>query len=277
MADIHTAFIGSVPANYDRYLGPLIFEKYAADLARRVTATLGTGGRVLETAAGTGIATRALRDALAPAVRLVATDLHAPMLEQARAKFAADENMAFQPADAMNLPFPDATFDAVVCQFSIMFFPEKLEALREVMRVLKPGGHFLFSVWDSYEHNHLIRTVNEAIAQALPEDPPPFFDIPYGYYHLDMIKEVLGDAGFGDLEIVVLPRISTAPSAREVAIAYVLGTPVRLQIEARSSGHLNAVVDAAERALADAHGASPCRGKMQAIVITAHAAASEKS
>ncbi len=147
-----------------------------------------------------------------------------------------------------------------------------LDALREVMRVLKPTGHFFFSVWDSYEHNHLIQTVNEAIAQALPEDPPPFFDVPYGYYQLDVIKEVLGESGFGDLGIAVLPRISTAPSARDVAIAYVLGTPVRLQIESRSSDHLNTVVDAAERALVNSHGTSPCQGKMQAIVITAHKA-----
>jgi ubiquinone/menaquinone biosynthesis C-methylase UbiE len=134
MAESHTAFVGSIPANYDRYLGPLIFEEYAADLANRVSAVLGTGKRVLETAAGTGIATRALRSTLAADVELVVTDLNEPMLEHAKAKFAADENIAFQPANAMNLPFPDASFDAVVCQFSVMFFPDKLEALREVIR-----------------------------------------------------------------------------------------------------------------------------------------------
>ncbi len=146
MADTYAAFVGSIPENYDRYLGPLIFEEYAVDLANCVAAVLGTGSRVLETAAGTGIATRALRDALAPQVRVVATDLNEPMLEYAKAKFAAGENIEFQLANAMSLPFPDASFDAVVCQFSFMFFPDKLEALREVMRVLKPGGLFLFSV-----------------------------------------------------------------------------------------------------------------------------------
>jgi ubiquinone/menaquinone biosynthesis C-methylase UbiE len=172
MTDSHTAFIGSIPEYYDQYLGPLIFEEYGADLARRVSVP--TGGTVLEIAAGTGIATRHLWNALPPEVRLVVTDLNEPMLECAKRKFDTQANMEFHPADATRLAFVDASFDAVVCQFSLMFFPDKATALKEVARVLKPGGTFVFSLWDSYAHNHLIRTVNDTLAGLFPTNPPPF-------------------------------------------------------------------------------------------------------
>jgi ubiquinone/menaquinone biosynthesis C-methylase UbiE len=271
MTESHTAFVGSIPENYDRYLGPLIFEVYAEDLAKRLSVP--SGGIVLETAAGTGIATRHLRNLLPLDVHIVATDLNEAMLKVAQSKFGSNERIAFQPANAMQLPFDDGSFDAVVCQFSIMFFPNKLAAMREVVRVLKPGGTFLFNVWDSYEHNHLIRTVNETIAACLPNDPPTFFDVPYGYYQLDNIKTCLGQAGFGDIDIAVLPRASRCEEARHVALAYVLGTPVRGQIEARRPESLPAIVDAVEHAIGKAYGYASINAKMQAMVLKAHYAA----
>ena len=164
----------------------------------------------------------------------------------------------------------DGSFDLIVCQFGVMFFPDKLAAMREVVRVLKPGGTFLFNVWDSYKHNHLIRTVNETIAAWLPDDPPTFFDVPYGYYQLDDIKTCLGEAGFGALEIAVLPRASTCEEARHVALAYVLGTPVRGQIEARRLELLPDIVDAVEHAIGKAYGYTSISTKMQAMVVQAH-------
>jgi ubiquinone/menaquinone biosynthesis C-methylase UbiE len=113
-------FIGSIPQHYDQSLGPLIFADYAADIARRVAAC--KPARVLETAAGTGILTRHLRDVLPSHVRLTATDLNPPMLEMTRTKFRPGEQAELRPADATALPFADASFDAVVCQFGVMFF-----------------------------------------------------------------------------------------------------------------------------------------------------------
>jgi ubiquinone/menaquinone biosynthesis C-methylase UbiE len=143
------SFIGNIPEHYDSALGPIIFIDYAADIARRAEACGPT--RVLETAAGTGIVTRKLRDFLPPSVHVTATDLNAPMLEVARTKFKPGEEVDFQPADAAALPFPDGAFDTVVCQFGVMFFPQKDTSYREVRRVLAPGRRYLFSVWDSHK------------------------------------------------------------------------------------------------------------------------------
>ena len=151
MIDDAAGFTGTIPEHYDRGLGPIIFVDYATEMAKRVAA--GNPTRVLETAAGTGIVTRRLRDALPPGVGLTATDLNAPMLEIARTKFRPGEEVEFQPADAMALPFPDGGFDAVVCQFGIMFFPDRKKSYHEVHRVLAPGGRYLFSVWDAHRYN----------------------------------------------------------------------------------------------------------------------------
>src|ERR1700722_4323897 len=145
MSDDAARFVGDIPRHYDQAMGPIIFADYADDIARRAVAC--GPSRVLETAAGTGIVTRRLRDLLPADVHLTATDLNPPMLEIARAKFRPGERVELQPADATALPFPDGGFDTVVCQFGVMFFPDKNKAYREVHRVLKPGGHYLFSIW----------------------------------------------------------------------------------------------------------------------------------
>ena len=267
MTNTQHLFTGSIPENYDKYLGPLILAEYAADLARRLTVP--AGGCVLETAAGTGIVTRHLRDTLPADVRIVATDLNEPMLEYAKTKFGPADSVEFQPADALSLPFPEQAFDAVVCQFGLMFFPDKLRALREARRVLKPGGTLLFNVWDSLEHNHLVRTVIETLAILFPTDPPTFFQIPFGYYSLDTIKDVVSEAGFGDIDMAVLPRESTSPTAHHVALGYVAGTPLSLQLADRSTPSLADTILAVEQAVASAHGSAPVSAKMQALVIQA--------
>jgi len=268
MTVAHAAFIGSMPEYYDQYLSPLIFEEYGADLARRLS--VAPGGVVLEIAAGTGIATRHLRKGLPPEVRLVVTDLSQPMLACAKCKFDPLANMEYQLADARQLAFADASFDAVVCQLSLMFFPDKATTLQEVARVLKPGGTFVFSLWDSYAHNDLIRTVNDTLTNLFPTNPPPFFDTPYGYYRIDEVKTLLGDAGFGDVEISILPRTSRCETARQVALGYILGTPVCVQIAERGGYAVEEVVNIVERAICETYGQSTIRAKMQAIVFKAY-------
>jgi ubiquinone/menaquinone biosynthesis C-methylase UbiE len=144
-------FAGSVPEIYDRLLVPLIFESYALDLAGRLAEA---GPRdVLETAAGTGVLTRALAARLPGEARIVATDLNQPMLDRATARQPSDGRIAWRQADALALPFPDEGFDAVACQFGAMFFPDKVRGYEEARRVLKPGGRFLFNVWDRISEN----------------------------------------------------------------------------------------------------------------------------
>jgi ubiquinone/menaquinone biosynthesis C-methylase UbiE len=180
MTTVDAVFSGSIPSVYDRYLGPLIFEPYAQDLATRLSAL--HPEHVLETAAGTGIVTRALVRSLSPGVRIVATDLNQPMLDHA-AERVPPGHVSWQKADAQALPFPDGAFDAVVCQFGVMFFPDKQKAYREARRVLKPSGHFILNVWDKIEHNEFADLVTAAVTDMFANDPPRFLArIPHGYH-----------------------------------------------------------------------------------------------
>src|SRR4051812_10969770 len=183
MRDTDRQFAGSIPETYDRYLGPLLSEPYARDLAARLAAL--APARVLETAAGTGVATRALARTLPAGTAIVATDLNRPMLDLAAARMETAE-VTWQQADALALPFSDGAFDAVACQFGAMFFPDKAAAYREARRVLRRGGHFALSVWDRLERNELARLVDEAIAAQFTEDPPPVLArVSYGDHHAD--------------------------------------------------------------------------------------------
>jgi SAM-dependent methyltransferase len=259
-------FAGSVPAIYDRVLGPLLFRPYAVDLADRVAAL--APSRVLETAAGTGIATEQLVRALRQEAAITATDLKQPMLNVASSKHAAP-NVTWQACDAMQLPFQDAEFDVVVCQFGVMFFPDKLVAYREARRVLRPGGTFLFNVWDSLSENALPRVVADAVRAAFPSDPPDFFArIPHGYCDIDAIKGSLGEAGFSRITAEKLQLRSKSASSHDAAIGFCQGTPLRTEIESRDVDGLAAVSEAAAVAVSARFGAT-IDVPMQAIVFSA--------
>lgn len=268
MQETDKAFTGSIPALYDRYLGPLLFEPYAADLARRLGGL--KAGRLLETAAGTGILTRALAAALPAGVALVATDLNQPMLDFAAGKSKA-ANVTWRQADALALPFEDGHFDAVVCQFGVMFFPDKSKAFREALRVLKPGGRFLFSVWDRIEENEVPHAIGDAVAAAFPQDPPGFLvRTPYGYYDTTAIGEALRAAGFARVETETVTKRGRAPSHRDPVMGFCQGSPLRAEIEARAPAGLEAVTDAAAAAVAKRFGRGPIDSKLQAHVIGAY-------
>lgn len=236
-----TAFVGSIPQHYDQGLGPMIFVDYAADLARRAAA--GKPKRVLETAAGTGIVTRALRDALPADARLTATDLNPPMLDIARGKFRTGEQVEFQPADAMALPFPDASFDAVVCQFGVMFYPDKPKSYRETLRVLAPGGRYLFNVWGSHAHNPFGRIAHELVGSFFPVDPPQFQRVPFSYHEIEPIKQALAEAGFSGIEAEVVKLEKEIPDVTLLARGLVYGSPIIDQVRARGGVEPEQIVD----------------------------------
>jgi ubiquinone/menaquinone biosynthesis C-methylase UbiE len=261
-------FAGSVPENYDRFMVPLIFAPYAADLARRAAAL--SPSAVLETAAGTGVVTRALAPKLSPNARYVATDLNPPMLDYAAAQQPTDGRITWQQANALELPFADGSFDLVCCQFGAMFFPDRLVAYREAKRVLKPGGHFLFSVWDRMEENAFAYDVTQALAEIFPDDPPRFLArTPHGYNDTALIRRELEEAGFSRVTIETRAEQSRAISARLVAVAYCQGTPLRGEIDARDAGKLEAATNHAAAALAARHGHGEVVAKIQAHVILA--------
>ncbi len=249
---------------YDQGLGPVFFVDFADDIARRVASTAPL--RVLEVAAGTGIVSRRLRDLLPREARLTVTDLNPPMLEVAQRKFRAGESVAFQPADATALPFSDNSFDAVVCQFGVMFFPDKDKAYSEAFRVLAGGGRYVFSVWDAHRYNPIGRLATEIAAGFFPSDPPNFFDAPFAYHGIDPIKHSLSHAGLTELRVAVLGRETTIPEVAPYARALVYGSPLIDQIRARGGVDPERVVDALTEALPRESGANPTRIPLQAIV-----------
>jgi SAM-dependent methyltransferase len=260
-------FAGSIPKLYESYLVPLIFEPYAIDLANRLKER--RLSRILEVAAGTGVVTRALDAALPDDVAIVATDLNQPMLDQAAAT-GTKRSVEWRQADAMALPFDDASFDAVVCQFGAMFFPDKSKAFAEARRVLRNGGIYLFNVWDRIEDNEISATVTDALESVFPADPPRFMArIPHGYWERDRIAEDLKKGGFtSPPQFSLVSARSRADSPRAPAIAYCQGTPLRNEIEARDASKLEQATDVAERAIARRFGKGPVDAKIQAHVIS---------
>jgi ubiquinone/menaquinone biosynthesis C-methylase UbiE len=267
MTKVDTVFSGSIPALYDKHMGPVIFEPYARDLAGRLS--FPGAARVLETAAGTGIVTRALLRSLPAAVTVVATDLNQPMLDHA-AKQVSSNRVVWQKADAQSLPFDNGAFDAVVCQFGAMFFPDRLCGYREARRVLKPGGRFIFNVWDGIEYNDFANLVTAAVKDMFPADPPLFLArTPHGYHDKDSIIADVRRAGFADVEVETVTLRSVAPSSLDPAIGYCQGTPLRNEIEARDAGRLAEATAVAGARIAARFGNGPVDGMMQAHVVIA--------
>ncbi len=265
MSDIDKAFTGSIAEGYEARFVPLIFAPYARDLALRVAA--GSPRRVLEVAAGTGVVTRALRELLPAAAEIVATDLNQAMLDVA-AKVTPGP-VEWRQADAMALPFADATFDAVVCQFGVMFFPDKAKAFAETRRVLRPGGTFHFNVWDRLADNEFTDVVTDALAAMFPADPPRFMArTPHGYHDVAAIARDLRAGGFEQpARIETVAARSRAPTAHDAARALCAGSPLRSEIEARGPGKLDDAVQACTAALARRFGPGPVDGKIQAHVV----------
>ena len=268
MLETDKVFAGSIPENYDRYMVPLIFEPFAADLAERAASL--SPRAVLETAAGTGVVTRALAPKLLSGASYTATDLNQPMLDYAASRQAPDRRITWRQADALALPFDDATFDLVCCQFGAMFFPDRTSGYREARRVLKPGGHFLFNVWDCIEDNEFADEVTNALAEIFPDDPPRFLArTPHGYHDTALIRSELASAGFSRVAIETRADQSRASSPRIPAVAYCQGTVLRSEIVARDAAKLDAATDFAASAIADRHGSGEVAAKIQAHVILA--------
>lgn len=256
-----------IAAFYDTHFVPLIFAPYANDLATRVSAL--RPARVLEVACGTGAVTRRLRESLPAETEIVASDLNPAMLGRAVSAGTA-ARVTWALADATTLPFDEASFDLVVCQFGIMFFPDRVQALTEARRVLRPGGTLLFNAWDRLEENDLPHIVVESVASRFPDDPPGrLIRQAYAYHDLATITADLAAAGFVAPAIESLSLRATASSARDVAFAYCLGGRLRLELEALGSACANETADVVEAVVRHRFGEGPIEARMRAHVVTA--------
>lgn len=265
-----TVFAGSIPQVYEQYMVPLFFEHYAVDLATRVAEQ--HPHRVIELAAGTGVVTRKLAQRLPPATEIVATDLSQEMLNTAATLMsrngASPRPIEWRPANAMQLPFPDASFDVVVCQFGVMFFPDKAKAFAEARRVLRAGGQFIFNVWDSLAHNEFAETVQQSLEIVFPQQPPQFMGrIPHGYFDIPTITRDLAQGGFSAPLFTTLAARSRANSAAIPAIAICQGTPLRSEIETRAPNRLAEATEIATDTLTKRFGSGEVDGKMQAHIV----------
>ncbi len=267
MKPTHTQFDGSIPRRYDEHLGPLFFRFYGQDLARRVAAP--ENGSVLEIACGTGISTEYLRAALPSTCAIVATDVNDAMLDFAREKRGDLDNVRFENADALDLPFDADSFDAVVCQFGVMFLPDKVHGMAEIARVLKPGAAFTFNTWQSTARNPIVETAQETIASFFQQDPPTFLTIPFGYYEEDRVRADLTAAGFGDVAIETVDTTVEVSSVDGLAVGFVEGNPGIHEIRERASAAPGEIAAAVAEAFRAAYGDAPLRADLEALVITA--------
>ena len=261
--DRNVLFQGAIPENYDRYLGPVIFEPFARDMARRLVDRKIES--LLEIACGTGIVTRHLRNTVPRSTKITATDLNPDMFEFAKPKLKDGEQLHWQQADASALPFAHESFDAVVCQFGFMFVPDKAAAMRESYRVLRNGGFFLFNVWDSFDANPFAEIAHTTIASFFDRDPPKFYEIPFSLHDSKLVGELLRNAGFERIESFAETKPCRSRSARDFATGLVRGNPVGTEAEERGVDPNN-LIDAIEKGISKRFGAAPVESTMRAIV-----------
>jgi SAM-dependent methyltransferase len=264
MTTPNAQFQGSIPELYDRHLVPFLFAPFAQDLARRLS--VGPDGRVLELACGTGALTRVLRATIPETAQIVATDLNPGMLDVARKNLGAAD-VHWRTADAAELPFKEGAFDAVVCQFGLMFLPDRAKGFREAKRVLAPGGVLLANVWLPMADNPAARIVHDVAAALAPSDPPRFLYTPYGSLDAEAMRGFARAAGFENVGIERVDVEGAAESARSVADGFAKGTPLSLELTARGID-LDAAAAAMLPPLAK-HGGNPFRSPLAAYVLTA--------
>ena len=266
MTENAASFTGDIPSHYDSGLGPVIFQDYADDLADRCRSLAPQD--VLELAAGTGIVSQRLRSKLPPGCKLTVTDLNEPMLELAKAKLPDTTNLAFQPADAMALPYADGSFDLIACQFGVMFFPDKAAAFREAARVLRPGGHYVFNVWAPMAKNPFAEIADTEAARFFPEDPPGFYKVPFHYGAPEAVKADLNGDDWAETSHDPVTLEKTLDDPERFAEALVYGNPMIDEIRSRGGVDPDEVASAILDALRSRFGPPPLRMPLAAFVFT---------
>lgn len=258
-----SAFSGNIPENYDAGLVPVLMVPFAQDLSSRAT-----GRSVLELAAGTGVLTAMLCRQLGDGAAVTATDLNDAMLAVLTER-TKGMNVTVRTADACDLPFADETFDSIAAQFGVMFFPDKPCSFVQAHRVLEPGGKYVFNVWDSLDHNDFARVVNDMLREMFPENPPKFYETPFGFHDIEQMVSWLEGAGFSDVHFERVTMECTGPSVAAFCRGLIDGNPVSLELAALGGTAMDDARNELERRFTDTYGDRPFSMKMQAIVFEA--------
>lgn len=262
MAD-SISFSGSIPEIYDKNLGPLLFEQFAIDLIERIEN--GSFESILELACGTGIVTKYLTEIIPADKKIVVSDLNPDMLEVAKKKVKR-QNVEWKVIDMHEIPFDDSTFDLVVMQFGIMFVPDKEKVFKEIYRVLKPGGKFLFNVWQSLEKNPIANITNEVVNRHFKDNPVTFYQIPFSYHNESEVRKDLTNAGFKDISMDELHKTNTSVDSEFAAKGLLEGNPVVLQIKERNPDLLMQLRKELQEELKQKLGDKPMKAELNTIV-----------
>ena len=257
------AFAGTIPANYERYLGPFLFEPYALDLVSRLQDKMYND--ILEIACGTGRVTNHLVRSVKYDT-LTATDLNPDMITIAK-DIVRDDTIKWMPADAMELPFSDDSFDLVIIQFGVMFFPDREKGIRETWRVLKPGGKLIFTTWNRVETNEAIHEGRQIIESYFGDDPPIFYNVPFSMYNEKGLIALASEAGFRNVQTTLVKKEGISPSASDLAKGMVEGNPVYLAILERDPSLINVIKEHIRKVVAEKFGDNPLKSPLEAWVV----------
>ncbi|WP_394773877.1 class I SAM-dependent methyltransferase [Flavobacterium sp.] len=260
------SFSGSIPFKYEEYLGPLLFESYAIDMAKRVKET--SPSKILEIACGTGRVTNQLLNEL-PNAQITATDINPAMLNLAKDIVKNQKNVTWEVADAMSLPFDDEYFDCITAQFGVMFYQDKIKAHKEAFRVLKKGGTYIFNSWNKMEENHVIHLVKKLMEEYFPIDPPSFYNVPFSYFEPATITSDLEEGGFHDIKTSLVKVNGYSKDSHSAATGLLEGTPIYGSIIEKDEDILPEIINKLSGKLADLYGKENLSVPLQAIVTTA--------
>jgi len=216
----------SVPKAYEEFFVPRLFEPWAALLLDE--AQLKKGQAIIDVATGPGTVARLAAPRLGPKGRIVATDISRPMLDIARAKraLAGAAPIEYVESPAAPLAAPTGAFDVVLCQQGLQFFPDRPAALREMKRVLKPGGHAVVAVWTAISRNQIFAAFHAALRAATPRDLADLITAPFSWHSSAELKAAAEEAGFRKVRLLTRSLPMVMEKGLEQAVQSFSATPV---------------------------------------------------
>ena len=217
---------------YERYIVSAWMGEWAEALVD--SAGIEPGARLLDVACGTGVVARKAAPLVGPGSRIVGLDNNEGMIRAAK-HFANRDGMndlEWRQGDAAAMSFDDGEFDTVLCQQGLQFFPDPTEALKEMGRVLAPGGTLAISVWRSLDRNPYFKILADVIESRLGKQSAAVFHASFSLGNREEVRSLLGDAGFCDIRIRLEVKVARYPSVDEFLPGYLSAIPIAAEIAA---------------------------------------------